>query len=195
VKRSSSASHSTPEPKGDPRVVRGLGVITRMSPPPPAPDPAMRGFLQHPRQIAGQQDRRPAGIAEPPHAVAQIIDAVAALDAEREAHLLPQPVLVQGQRRTVVYFDGHGPTVRATAHPSAPTITPHLRPMLLAVGAEHERLIHRRWLDRFAEHGERGDLAWRQHGAQHGRAAQTGGRPRPRHRAPPSISPRMPMTN
>jgi hypothetical protein len=30
VNRSSSASHSTPEPKGDPRVVRGLGVMTRM---------------------------------------------------------------------------------------------------------------------------------------------------------------------
>ena len=69
--------------------------------------------MQHPRQVAGQHDGRPPGIAQAPHATAQIIDAVAAFDAEREAHLLAQPVLVQGQRRTIGFLVGaEGPGLR-----------------------------------------------------------------------------------
>ena len=45
--------------------------------------------MQHSRQLSGQHDRRAAGITEPPSTVAQVIDVVAALDVEREAHFLP----------------------------------------------------------------------------------------------------------
>ena len=112
-----------------------------------------RWFLQHTRKIARQQHRRTPGITEPPHAVTEVIDSIAAFDAEREAQLRAQPVLVQDQRRTIGGFDGHRPAVRAPARPPAATITPHLRPMLLAVRTKHEGLIHRRRLDRLAEDG------------------------------------------
>jgi hypothetical protein len=115
-----------PTPNGAPRVVRGLGVITRMLRHRHAHPIQQRGFLQHARQIAGQQDRRPAGITKSPHPATQIVDAVAAFDAERETHFLPKPVLVQCQRRTVVRFNGYGSAVRATAHPSTPAVTPEL---------------------------------------------------------------------
>jgi hypothetical protein len=63
--------------------------------------------MQHSRQIAGQHTGERRASPSRHSSVAQVIDAVAALDAEREAHLLPQPVLIQGQRRTVDCFDGH----------------------------------------------------------------------------------------
>ena len=51
--------------------------------------------------------------------------------------------------------------VAAGMDPSTPAVTPDLRPMLLAVRAEHKRLIHRRRLDRFTQDRQRGDIAWR----------------------------------
>jgi len=93
--------------------------------------------MQHSRQISGQQHRRTVGITCSPGSVAQVIDVVAALAAESEAHFLPQPVFIQGLRRTVDYFDGHLATIRTPAGPAAPTITPDLRPVLQAMGAEH----------------------------------------------------------
>jgi hypothetical protein len=128
--------------------------------------------MQHSCQISGQQHRRTAGVTDSPGSVAQVVDVVAALDVEREAHFLPQPVFIQGQRRTVDCFDGHLATIRAPADPAATTITPDLRPVLLAVGAEHKRLIHHCWPDRFAEHRQSRYLAWRQRGTQHRRAAR-----------------------
>src|SRR6218665_786192 len=92
VKHSSTTNHPTPPPNHTPHH------------PPPAPPTRERSFF-HPRcQTPGQQHGGTAGIAEPPYAVAQIIDAVAALDAKREAHLLPQPVLVQDQRCPILPF-------------------------------------------------------------------------------------------
>ena len=127
--------------------------------------------MQHSRQLSGQHDRRAAGITEPPSTVAQVIDVVAALDVEGEAHFLPQPVFIQGQRRTVDCLDRNLATLRAPADPTAPSIAPDLRPMLLTVGTEHKKLIHHCWPDGFAEHRQSRYLAWRQRGPQHRRAA------------------------
>ena len=83
--------------------------------------------MQHSRQLSGQHDRRAAGITEPPSTVAQVIDVVAALDVEGETHFLPQPVFVQGQRRTVDCLDRNLATLRAPADPTAPSIAPDLK--------------------------------------------------------------------
>ncbi|WP_442859785.1 hypothetical protein [Burkholderia sp. 9777_1386] len=108
MKRSSSGSHSTPGegrpacrawPRRDHADVAARHAHTIQQ----------RGFVQHPRQIAGQQNGRASSIAEPPHAAAQIIDAVTAFDTERKAYLLTQRVLVQGQCGTIVRFDGDWP--------------------------------------------------------------------------------------
>ena len=128
--------------------------------------------MQHSRQISGQHDRRSAGVTEPPSTVAQIIYVVATFDVEREAHFLPQPVFIQGQCRTIDCLDRHLATLRATADPTAPAVTPDLRPMLLAVGAKHKRLIQHCWPDRFAEHRQSRYLAWRQRGTQYRRATR-----------------------
>ena len=83
--------------------------------------------MQHSRQISGQHYRRAACVTEPPNTVAQVIDVVAALDVEREAHFLPQPVFIQGQRRTVDCLDRNLATLLAPADPTAPSIAPDLK--------------------------------------------------------------------
>ena len=119
--------------------------------------------MQHSRQISGQHDRRSAGVTEPPSTVAQIIYVVATLDVEREAHFLPQPVFIQGQCRTIDCLDRHLATLRATADPTAPAVTPDLRPMLLAVGAEHKRLIQHCWAGKTNQIAVRIADAWEYH--------------------------------
>ncbi len=45
-----------------------------------------------------QQHRQTPGFAQPPYAVAEVVDAVAAVDGKGQAQFLAQPVLVQPQR-------------------------------------------------------------------------------------------------
>lgn len=74
-----------------------------------------RRLPPHAHHIARKQHRRSPSLAQAPHTVAQVVDAVSAFDAEGQTQFLTQPVFVKRQRRNVVGGEGNRPAFRALA--------------------------------------------------------------------------------
>lgn len=108
-------------------------------------------LLLHPHQAASQHDWRVPGITQAPYTITQIVNAIAAFDAEGKAQFLAQPVFVQSQSNNIHRFNSHRPAVRATAYAPMVFVRPHLRTVLLAVRAQNKRVIDDCRLDRFAQ--------------------------------------------